>query len=571
MQLLILGIDAPEHKARSPGFPRSESRCERSARPRSSRPALSTIERPATTVERARTQAQETGTRSTPSYWLTRFLILRLVGFVYFFAFLSLATQVRPLIGHDGLLPADRFLARVAESLGSRWLGFWRLPSLFWLGSSDRALVGLAWSGVGLALVVLLGYANGLLLAVLWALYQSFVHIGQDWYGYGWEIQLLESGFLAIFLCPLLDGRPFPARPPPVQVLWLLRWLIFRIMLGAGLIKLRGDPCWRDLTCLDFHYETQPIPNPLSRAFHFLPAWVKHAGVVQNHVTELVAPWFAFAPLRTARHVAGAVLLVFQLSLILSGNLSFLNWLTIVPVLACFDDALLRRFLPRRLVERAARAAAEAQSSRAQRIAARALALIVCTLSIAPVLNLLSSQQRMNTSFDPFELVNSYGAFGSVGRERREIVFEGTDAAELGPDTLWREYEFPAKPGDVDRRPCWIAPYQPRLDWAIWFAAMSTPEHYPWTLHLVAKLLHGDRDVLALLANDPFPEHPPHFIRARLYRYEFVRSDDASGAWWKRTLLGDWLPPLALDDERLVRFLEAYDWLPRGSPQPEER
>ena len=514
-----------------------------------------------TTVERVRDLEHEARPRS--SYWLTRFLILRLVGFVYFFAFLSLATQVLPLIGHEGLLPADRFLERVAESLGSRWQGFWRLPSLFWFGLSDRALVVLAWSGVGLSLVVLLGFANGILLAVLWALYQSFVHIGQDWYGYGWEIQLLETGFLAIFLCPLVDGRPFPARPPPTQVIWLLRWLIFRIMLGAGLIKLRGDPCWRDLTCLDFHYETQPIPNPLSRAFHFLPRGLKHAGVVLNHVTELVAPWFAFVPWRPVRHAAGALMLAFQVSLILSGNLSFLNWLTIVPILACFDDGFLARFLPRRLVERAARAATRAASSRPQRIAARVLTITVCTLSIAPVLNLLSSEQRMNTSFDPFELVNTYGAFGSVGRERDEIVFEGTDVAELGPDTEWREYEFPAKPGDVSRRPPWIAPYQPRLDWAIWFAAMSRPERYPWTLHLVAKLLRGERGVLALLANDPFPDHPPRFIRARLYRYEFVPSGDPSGAWWKRTLLHDWLPPLALDDERLVRFLEAYDWMPR--------
>ncbi len=496
-----------------------------------------------------------------PSYWLTRFLILRLLGFVYFFAFLSLATQVLPLIGSDGLLPADRFLARLAGQ------GFWRLPSLFWLGISDTALVVLAWMGVVLALVVLLGFADGLLLLALWALYQSFVHVGQDWYGYGWEIQLLETGFLAIFLVPLVDGRPFPSRPPPMQVIWLLRWLIFRIMFGAGLIKLRGDPCWRDLTCLDYHYETQPIPNPLSRAFHFLPRPFLRAGVHFNHATELVAPWFAFVPLRLARHAAGVVLLLFQLSLILSGNLSFLNWLTLVPVLACFDDGLLRRCLPRFLTERAERAAAGGQGSRSQRIAAWSLTVLVGLLSIAPVTNLLSSEQIMNTSFDPFELVNTYGAFGVVGRERREIVFEGTDAFELGPDAHWVEYEFPCKPGDVRRRPPWVAPYQPRLDWAIWFAAMSTPERYPWTLHLVSKLLRGDRGVLRLLANDPFPDHPPHFVRARLYRYEFAPPGAPDGAWWRRTLLGEWLPPLEADDARLRRFLEAYDWLPR-EPQP---
>src|SRR5262245_25266595 len=186
----------------------------------------------------------------------------------------------------------------------------------------------MAAGGLALSLLVLLGWANAILMALLWALYLSFVHIGQDWYGYGWEIQLLETGFLAVFLCPLVDGRPFPKRPPPAGVIWLYRWLIFRIMLGAGLIKLRGDPCWRDLTCLYFHYETQPIPNPLSRTFHFLPRVVLRGGALFNHVSELAAPWFAFVPWRAARHAAGAILLLFQASLILSGNLSFLNWLT---------------------------------------------------------------------------------------------------------------------------------------------------------------------------------------------------------------------------------------------------
>ena len=160
------------------------------------------------------------------------------------------------------------------------------------------------------------------------------------WYGFGWELQLLETGFLAIFLCPLFDGRPFPKRPPPVVVIWLYRWLIVRIMLGAGLIKLRGDECWRDLTCLVYHYETQPVPNPLSALLHDLPVWFHKIGVLFNYVCELIAPFFAFGP-RRARHVAGVLMVSFQLALILSGNLSFLNWLTIIPALACFDDSLL--------------------------------------------------------------------------------------------------------------------------------------------------------------------------------------------------------------------------------------
>src|SRR5207247_587903 len=431
---------------------------------------------------------------------------------------------------------------------------------LFWFGISDHALSIFAWFGFALSLIVLAGYANAILLAILWAMYMSIVHIGQIWYGYGWEIQLLETGFLSIFLCPLIDGRPFPKCPPPILVFWLFRWLGFRIMIGAGLIKLRGDSCWRDLTCLYYHYETQPLPNPLSRWLHFKPRWFQRCGVLFNHVAELVAPWFAFWP-RAARHVAGGVLLAFQVSLILSGNLSFLNWLTIVPILACFDDSLLRHMLPGSLVARAERAAAEARPSRAQPVAVSALVVLIAVLSVDPVRNLLSERQLMNTAFNRLAPVNTYGAFGTDGRLRPEIVFEGTSDETITAETRWREYEFKCKPGDVMRRPCVIAPYQERIDWQLWFAAMSTPEGYPWTLHLVWKLLHNDQGALSLLAGNPFPEAPPRHIRARLYRYEFVPPDDPNRAWWKRPLVREWLPPLSADDPRLRRFLPAY-----GSP-----
>src|SRR5881409_82321 len=499
------------------------------------------------------------------SYWLTRFIILRLLGFVYAVAFLVAAQQLVPLIGEHGLTPANHFLASVQTQLGSRTAGILRVPTLFWLGISDHGMLIFAWVGFALSLVVLGGYANAIILTILWVMYMSIVHVGQIWYGYGWEIQLLETGFLSIFLCPLIDGRPFPKCRPPLLVIWLFRWLGFRIMNGAGLIKLRGDSCWRDLTCLYYHYETQPLPNPLSPWFHFKPHWFQKCGVLFNHLAELVAPWFAFWP-RAARHAAGGVLLAFQVSLILSGNLSFLNWLTIVPIVACFDDALLRRVLPRPLVARAERAAAEARPSRAHQVAAAALVVLVGVLSFRPVGNLLSQRQMMNTSFDRLELVNTYGAFGSVGRLRAEIVFEGTSDQTITAETRWREYEFKCKPGDVMRRPCVIAPYQERIDWQLWFAAMSSPERYPWTLHLVWKLLHDDPGALSLLDTNPFPDSPPRYIRAQLYRYEFAPRGDPSGAWWKRTLLGTWLPPLSADDQRLRRFLTAYGWLHGAGP-----
>ena len=501
-----------------------------------------------------------------PGYRITRFLVLRLLGLVYGAAFLVMARQALPLIGRDGLLPAASFFDRAVAHFGSRGAAFLQLPSLLWVGPSDALIQAVAWIGAGLALVVMLGYANSILMALLWGLYLSVLPFGQDWYGYGWEIQLLETGFLAIFLCPLLDGRPFSRRPPPRTVIVLLRWLIVRIMLGAGLIKLRGDPCWRDLTCLDVHYETQPIPNPLSPWFHFLPPLAHRAGVLFNHLCELGLPFLVFGP-RRARHVAGALLAAFQVMLILSGNLSFLNWLTLVPILACFDDRLLSRLLPAAVVRRAAPAEPDAAPARARRAVMALLAALVALLSLNPVMNLLSGRQAMNASFDRLHLVNTYGAFGSVGRVRREIVFEGTYDEVIGAGTDWTEYEFKCKPGDPMRRPCVVSPYHERLDWQIWFAAMSTPDRYPWTLHLVWKLLHNDAGALGLLAGDPFPGRPPRFVRASLYRYAFAPPHDPAGAWWTRARLGDWIPPLSADDPRLRRFLETYGWL-RPLPGP---
>jgi hypothetical protein len=492
------------------------------------------------------------------SYWLTRFVILRLIGFVYAVAFLVAANQLIPLVGEHGLTPARDFLNVVQTQLGSRSAGVLRVPTLFWFGISDNAVLIFSWVGFALSLVVLGGYANAILLALLWAMYMSIVHIGQIWYGYGWEIQLLETGFLSIFLCPLLDGRPFPKCRPPILVIWLFRWLGFRIMIGAGLIKLRGDPCWRDLTCLYYHYETQPIPSPISRYLHFAPHWLLKLETAWNHFVELVVPWFSFGP-RAARHIAGALLVTFQIFLIVSGNLSFLNYLTIIPFLACFDDTLLRHFLPDAIVRRAERAAQDSQPSRISNVVAVALSVIVIWLSIPTVLNLVSGRQLMNYSFDALDLVNTYGAFGTVGRERDEIIFEGTADPLITGDTKWKEYEFKAKPGDPNRRPPFVAPYQPRIDWQIWFAAMASPGDYPWTLHFVWKLLHNDPGTLSLLANNPFPDTPPHYIRARLYRYRFAPIGEK--AWWKREAVGEWLPAVSTDNQQFRRLLERMGWL----------
>ena len=492
------------------------------------------------------------------TYRLTRFVILRLLGFIYVAAFFSAQRQLVPLIGARGLLPIGLFLERAHSYYGSTAAAWVHLPTLFWLNHSDAALLAVSSCGLALGCVVLAGFANVPILAILWALYVSIIHGGQDWYGYGWEIQLSETGFLAIFLCPLLDARPFPRREPPTVVIWLFRWLAFRIMLGSGLIKLRGDSVWRDLTALYYHFETQPIPNPLGRWYHFLPRLILKLGVLFNYLAEIVAPWFVFGP-RIGRLIAGAVMIAFQLTLITSGNLSFFNHLTIVPALACLDDAFWAKLLPRAWVRRAA---AAAEPSSGMQIAGWAVACLVAILSVQPVTNLISSRQVMNTSFDPFEIVNTYGAFGSVGRERLNVVFEGTDAEVPLPSADWKPYPYLALPVDPARRPVQVAPYQPRLDWQMWFAAMATPRQYPWTLHLVWKLLHNDSGALSLFGGNPFPDHPPRYIRATLYRYRFAPPGNAGGLWWSREVLGSWLSPLSADDRQLQQFLVAYGWLP---------
>jgi Lipase maturation factor len=489
-----------------------------------------------------------------PTYWLTRFLMLRLLGLIYAVAFLVAINQIIPLIGANGLLPVGIFLKRAGEVYGSAGAGFRHLPSIFWFIHSDTALLVVAWTGFLLSCLVLAGFANAPLLAILWLLYMSFVHVGQDWYEYGWEIQLLETGFLAIFLCPLVDMRPFPRRPPPMPVIVLFRCLTFRLMLGAGLIKLRGDEVWRNWTALYYHFETQPLPGPLSRWFHFLPRIALKAGVWFNFLAELVAPWFIFRP-RLARHIAGAVIVGFQVTLILSGNLSILNWLSILPALACFDDGFWSKLLPRALIRRAEEAVAVAAPSRPMMVTVWTATVIITLLSVQPVLNMLSPQQIMNSSFDPLDLVNTYGAFGSVGRERLNLVFEGTMSEVPDDKADWRAYPYKGLPVALNQQPPQIAPYQLRLDWQIWFAAMSSPDEYPWTLTLISKLLQNDPGVLSLFAANPFPGKPPRYIRVVLYRYAFAKPGNPKGLWWQRERMGDnWLPAMSAGDPRLTEF-----------------
>jgi hypothetical protein len=474
-------------------------------------------------------------------YWVARTVFQRALGAIYFIAFLVALRQFRPLLGERGLLPVPDLIARVP---------FVESPSLFHWRYSDRLLVTVSLAGLAIAGAAVLGLFDLVPAPLamfgwfaLWAMYLSIVNVGQTFYAFGWESLLCETGFLAIFL-----GNAQVA--PPITIVYLIRWLVFRVEFGAGLIKMRGDQCWRDLTCLYYHHETQPMPNPLSWYFHHLPKRVHRLEVLGNHFAQLVAPVFVFAPQPIAS-VAGLILIGTQSWLVLSGNFAWLNVVTMTLAVASLDDGA---FSVVGLGRGVVLGGSAGPSSIPLWFGALVLAVtaLILALSYRPARNLLSRRQLMNYSFDPFHIVGTYGAFGSVTKERDEVVIEGTRDAVLLPQTVWLEYEFKGKPGDVRRRPQQYAPYHLRLDWLMWFAAMSSPLYHEWFVPFVTKLLEADRPTLGLLRRDPFGGERPRFVRAQLYRYRFTTPAERreTGAWWHRELIGDYLPPVSLRGAR---------------------
>jgi hypothetical protein len=456
-------------------------------------------------------------------YTVARELLQRGVAAIHVLAFVAVIHQWRPLLGTDGLTPVPRFVARVP---------FRRAPSLFQWRYSDRLAIGLAWVGVLVALLCVAGVPQraGTLATVgaftaLWLLYLSYVNVGQIWYAFGWESILLEAGFLVALLGGHDTAVPWPT-------LLLVRWLLFRVELGAGLIKLRGDPCWRDLTCLDHHHETQPLPGRLSAAFHHLPAPVHRVEVAANHVTQLVLPWLLFLP-QPAAGAAALAIVATQTWLLLSGNFAWLNLVTIVLATAALPDAWFGR------VVEVVPTPPDATTTAWWFVGLVALvAGVQLVMSWRPARNLVGPRQRMNVTYNPLHLVGSYGAFGTVTRQRFELAIQGTTDPDPDDDSDWREYGFPAKPGDVRRAPSQVAPYHLRLDWLLWFAAMSAApaREHPWFAALLRRLLAGDALIRRALGHDPFDGRAPTALRVRRHRYRLATRSHRrrTGEWWIR-------------------------------------
>ncbi len=491
-----------------------------------------------------------------PSHLLTRWLFLRLLGVVYFFAFLSLSTQIAGLVGRHGISPAGTFLQAVQENIGAE--GYRIFPTLAWLNSSDSGLEFLAGGGALLSWLVILGIAPGPVLLILWLFYLSLVSVGRDFMSFQWDILLLEAGFLSIFLAPWRFWAPYwgdppkfsTSSPPSPTILWLLRWLLFRLTFSSGAVKLlSGDPTWRDLTALNFHYETQPLPTPIAWYMNRLSEWFQEVSVGYVFVTELLVPFLIFAP-RRLRVAAAALISFFQLLIALTGNYAFFNLLTVVLCLLLLDDAFLRAFFPERIARRLMGSIKQTGKARSNRFLIATLAFSIISASGLQMAGMFLGGRRLPKSatqilawLAPFHIVNGYGLFAVMTTSRPEIVVEGSQNGET-----WLEYEFKYKPGDLKRPPPWVAPRQPRLDWQMWFAALGDYNGSPWFVNFMARLLEGSPEVLALLRRNPFPAAPPRYVRALLYDYHFTdfATRSASGNWWRRELKGPYFPVASL-------------------------
>lgn len=459
-----------------------------------------------------------------PWLWSARWLFVRGLAIVCALAFLNARNQFPALLGERGLMPAPAFLERTS----------WRTaPSLFHLGYSDRRLTVIAWVGIALSVATVVGlpqqgpaWVSLLTWLAIYGLYLSIVNVGQRFYSFGWESLILEAAFLAAFLGP--DDTA-----PPVVMLAALWWLLFRIEWGAGLIKIRGDRCWRDLTCLYYHHETQPMPNGLSRWFHHLPKSAHKVEVAANHVVQLGMPLLLVAP-QPVRGLAAGTMVVTQAWLILSGNFAWLNAVTLLLALTAVWPGLLDLLTPGPPAELAS-------LPLWHDVLVLAVGLGVVVLAWWPLRNMLSPAQAMNASFNPFHLGNTYGAFGSITRRRAEVVIEGTTDPHPHPDSDWREYQFKGKPGDPSRRPPFVAPYHLRLDWLMWFLALSPGYGRGWFTPFLNRLLTADAATLALLRQDPFDGQRPTAVRAQIYAYRFTTAEERrrTGDWWVRRLQGD--------------------------------
>ena len=470
-----------------------------------------------------------------PRFDLVAWLFLRAMGLIYLAAFVSLGTQALGLIGSHGILPLSEFVDAVRSQLGVQ--GYWRVPMVFWLDQSDFAIQAACWAGAALSLLLIFNILPRISLFFLYALYLSLFYAGQEFLGFQWDLLLLEAGFLALLLS--IATKPG---------IWLLRWLLFRFMLLSGAVKLlSGDITWANLSALSYYFQTEPLPTPLAWYAHHLPHAVLTACTIATLIIEIALPFLIFCP-RRLRFIAAFGFLLLQVVILLTGNYAFFNLLTMALCLVLFDDAALRKVLPKSLTRSVQDHVRDTKPRRIGSYVLGSFAVLIVCIGLEQLHAVFTGRISipaawLNAEIAPLHIVNTYGLFAVMTTTLPEIVVEGSDDG-----VHWREYGFKYKPGDVMRRPLWNFPHQPRLDWQMWFAALGTASENPWFSGFLQRLLEGSPQVTALLGSNPFPGSPPHFVRALLYdyRYSSAQEKKATGAWWVRQPEGTYFPAMTL-------------------------
>jgi predicted DCC family thiol-disulfide oxidoreductase YuxK len=479
-----------------------------------------------------------------PRFAISAWLFLRLLGFVYGVAFLSYWIQVSGLNGEHGILPAARFFERAQEVLGPE--AYLQFPSMCWLGSGDAALYSWCAAGVLASIILMLGFVPMACLAFLWLDYLSLTIAGQLFYQFQWDILLLEAGFLGIFLAP--RDRFLRMADPPRPARFLFIWLLFRLVFASGVVKLAsGDQTWAGATALNYHYFTQPLPTRAAWFAQQLPAWWQTLSVLAMFFVELVLPFFLFGP-RRVRLVGAGGIVALQILIALTGNYGFFNLLTIFLCLLAVDDLVWGKPARERL-------AAEGDPNPVRFLPKKFLAAVAVSIFLLSLVPLLASFRRpiipipaplaaAYGSIAPFRTVNGYGLFAVMTQERLEIIVQGSEDG-----VSWKTYAFRFKPGDPHRAPRWVAPFMPRLDWQMWFAALGSVEQNAWFLSFLERLLEGSPQVLGLLENNPFLQGPPRFVRALTDRYTFTTATQRAqtGNWWNVEPAGIYYPEASLD------------------------
>ncbi len=465
---------------------------------------------------------------------LTEALFLRLLGLIYIAAFASFWPQIVGLLGSGGVTPAGQILSAMRNEFGR--IAFFDVPTLFWFGISNAALVGCCIAGCVAGLSLAIGIFSRLSAAICWVLYLSIVAAGPPFTGFQWDALLLESGFLALFA-----GAPW--------LVWAYRFLLFRLMFESGAVKLLShDPNWRNLHALRFHFMTQPLPNPVAYYVYRAPPRLLDAMTAATLAIELAAPFLLFGP-RLLRYVGVGLLMLLQVLVLLTGNYAFFNLLALALCLWPLDD---RTFLPlRAMLER--RWPKPGNPFTGFRMLRPFSSIVIAGLIAIGAIQLIGmfvpaagTLARTPLSWiAPFEIVNTYGLFAVMTTTRPELVIQGSD-----DQTNWREYSFRYKPGELHRGLPLVAPYQPRLDWQMWFAALGNIQENSWVGNLMYRLLTGEPSVARLLDPPPFPK-PPRYMRVLLYQYEFTRPSERArtGAVWQRQLQGVWFGPVSLSGQ----------------------